>query len=64
MKGSSDEIGREKRRQILTQLKVLKLVEYWVYFPISKLFAWGKRSVCQPQTIYSEFPKKALSARA
>ena len=30
-----------------------------MYFPVSELHGWGKRFADQPQTIYSEFPKKA-----
>ena len=27
-----------------------------MYFPLSKLHGWGKRSAVQPKTIYSEIP--------
>ena len=27
-----------------------------MYFPFSELHGWGKRSVIQPKTIYSEVP--------
>ena len=42
----------------MAQPKVLKLREYFVYFPISELHGWVKRPAVQPQTIYSEIPKE------
>ena len=44
-----------------SQPKVMKLVEYFVYFPISLLNGWGKRPAAQPQPIYSEVPKVSKS---
>ena len=37
-------------------MKVLKVEEYFVYFPLSEPHSWGKRSAVQPKTIYSEVP--------
>ena len=42
--------------KILAQPNVLKMAEYCMYFPFSELHGWGKRTACQPQTIYSEVP--------
>ena len=39
-------------------MKVSKVEEYFVYSPLLILHSWGKRSAAQPQTIYSEIPKK------
>ena len=36
--------GKEIRREILTQAKVWKMREYFVYFPFFILHDWGKRS--------------------
>ena len=33
-----------------------------MYFPLLILHSWGKRSAAQPQTIYSEIPKKLPGA--
>ena len=41
-------VGKEIRRGILVQPKALKLWESFVYFPISALHEWGKRTVIQP----------------
>ena len=43
----------------MAQTKVLIVEEYCMYFPLSELHGWDKRFNDQPQTIYSEFPKKA-----
>ena len=40
----------------MIQPKVLKMWEYFVYFPFSELHGWIKRSAVQPKTIYSELP--------
>ena len=37
-------------------MKVSKVEEYFVYFPLLILRSLGKRSAAQPQTIYSEVP--------
>ena len=42
----------------MIQPKVLKMREYFVYSPFSKLNGWIKRSAVQPQAIYSEFPQE------
>ena len=34
-----------------------------MYFKLFKLRSRGKRSVAQPQTIYSEFPKICFSSK-
>ena len=48
----------------MAQPKVLKIVEYYMYFPFSKLHGWDKRFAVQPQTIYSEFPKNSVQPNA
>ena len=54
--GSSDEIGKSWRREILFPGKVWKVREYFLYFPLFIPQSGSKRSAVQPQTIYSEFP--------
>ena len=56
-KGSSEQIGKCWKREILAQPKVPETEEYCMYFPFSELNGWDKRSASQPQTIYSEVPK-------
>ena len=37
-------------------MKVLKVEEYFVYFPLLIPHSWEKRSAAQPKTIDSEIP--------
>ena len=46
----------DMRQKILFQPKVLKMREYFVYFPFLELHGWDKRFAVQPQAIYSEVP--------
>ena len=41
--GSIAAFGKRIRPKILSQPKVLKEREYWMYFPLLKLHGWGKR---------------------
>lgn len=54
--GSSDLIGENWQREILSPDKVWKMREYCMYFPFFIPQAGGKRSAAQPKTIYSEVP--------
>ena len=47
----------------MSQPKVLKAEEYFVYFPLSELHGWGKRFAVQPKTIYSEVPLNSSANR-
>ena len=47
----------------MSQAKVWKTEEYFVYFLFFKLHDWGKRFAAQPQTIYSEVPQEPKTDR-
>ena len=48
--GNTAQFGKNRRRGIFPQPKVLKTGEYLVYFLFSKLRGWGKRPAIRPQT--------------
>ena len=55
--GSSDEIGKSRWGEILSQIEVWKMEEYFVYFPFFKLISWGKRSASCRRRFLQSFPK-------
>jgi len=61
--GRSDSIGKSRWREILSQSKVVKTVEYCVDFLFLTPHEWGKRSVIRPQAIYSGFPQYGGTGR-
>ena len=41
-------MGQGDSASVLTQAKVWKMQEYWMYFPFFILLDWGKRPAIQP----------------
>ena len=53
--GNNDKPGKCGEQEILSQMKVWKTREYWMYFGFSKLHSWDNRSAVRRSRFYQRF---------